>query len=272
MISDSVAEVVMKKADCCSTSTMSSHDKPASTSQLVQPFPTTGVLVRNLNLPLAILRGRIRNNEGRVYSYVVRTVKMKSNTLGFEQHGSAPNFQGDILTLCTCKHQMRSRLSSEQWQNDVWIAGVTSRTIHDGRHWLFYLAKVESAHDSQSDLWSSMDAATRNAKAAHIHIHFLGDIFKPKTPQPTGNARFSPSRYVMPSVHAHRTKRNPNGWHNDIHYHLSSKTRHPPLLVADPKRTFLWNEPMISFAEDHCRDYFKWSSVQELIVKLREAM
>ncbi len=163
---------------------------------------------------------------------------------------------------------MRSRQSADDWPG-IWIAGFTSRTIHDGKHWLFYLAKVKSAHDSHSDLWSDMDATTRNAKAAHVH--FLGDLFKPKTPPPTGNARYSPSRYVMPSVHAHRQERNDTGWHNDINYHLASKSRHPPLLVADPKRTFMWDEPMISFAEDHCRDYFKWSSLDELIAKLREA-
>jgi hypothetical protein len=26
---------------------------------------------------------------------------------------------------------------------------------------------------------------------------------------------------------------------------------HPTLLVADPKRTFMWDEPLIFFAEDH---------------------
>ena len=240
--------------------------------QTVQPFPETGLLANNSNLPLAILADRIRKVRGRAFSYVVSTVKLKRDTLGFEQHGSAPNFQGDVLTLCTCKHQMRSRLSADQWQDDVWIAGFTSRTIHAGKHWLVYLAKVKSAHDSHSDLWSRMDASTRSAKAAHIH--FLGDIFKPKTPLPTGDARFSPRRYVSPTFHAHRRRDEDgwhNNWHNDINYHLASKSRHPPLLVADPKRTFLWEEPMICFAQDHCRDYFKWSSLHELVAMLREA-
>lgn len=258
----------MKKNERCSKPTHSSDCHAPRSIQKVQPFPETGFLADNSNLPLGIVEGRIRKIRDRAYSYVVRTVNLKPNTLGFEQHGSAPNFQGDVLTLCTCKHQMRSRRSADDWLG-IWIAGFTSRTIYNGKHWLFYLAKVESAHDSHSDLWSSMDAATRNAKAAHVH--FLGDIFKPKTPPPNGNARFSPSRYVRPPFHAHRQHLSDMGWHNDINYHLASQTHHPPLLVADPKQTFMWEEPMIFFSEDHCRDYHKWSSLQDLCEHLQEA-
>ncbi len=258
----------MKRRNHCSVKSASSECHSAVASQSIQPFPETGLLADHSNLPLAILADRIREARGRTYTYVVSTVKQNAKTLRFEQSGSAPNFQGDVLTLCTCKHQMRSRLSADQWQSDVWIAGFTSRTIYGGRHWLFYLAKVGSAHASHSDVWKSMESNARNAKAAHIH--FLGDIFKPKYPQPTGTARYSPSRYLMPSVHAHRRSRGDRAWHNDIKYYLASKSRHPPLLVADPKLTFLWKEPLLFFAGKHCRDYFTWPSVQELIARLRE--
>jgi hypothetical protein len=258
----------MKRHDRSSNTRTSSGCHTVRTIQTVQPFPEIGLLADNSNLPLAILANRIRKVRGSGYSYVVSTVNLKPNAMGFEQHGSAPNFQGEVLTLCTCKHQMRSRLSADQWQDDVWIVGFTSRTIYAGKHWLFYLAKVESAHDSHSDLWSRVDASTRDAKAAHVH--FLGDMFKPKTPQPTDNARFSTSWYVMPPIHAHRKDRSDTGWHNDINYYLASKSRHPPLLVADPKWTFLWEDPMIFFTGDHCRDYFKWSSLHELVARLRE--
>ena len=164
---------------------------------------------------------------------------------------------------------MRSRLSVEEWEKDVWIAGFTSRTIHAKKHWLFYLAKVEAAHDSHSDLWSNIDTDTQNAKAAHLH--YLGDVFKPKSPPLTGNVRFTPSRYVMPKFHAHRTQRNPNGWHNDIEYRHSLTDRLAPLLVADPELTFLWDKPLICYVpRKHCRDYHSWRSIQDLIKKLRQ--
>ena len=198
----------MQQYDCRPNSNASPDCQTSRANLTVQPFPETGLLYDNSNLQLDCLTERIGEVRDKTYSYVVRTVKVKkleSATVGFEQHGSAPNFQGDLLTLCTCKHQMRSRLSAEQWEDDVWIAGFTSRTIHRNKHWLFYLAKVKSANDSHSHLWSNLAPESRNAKAAHLH--FLGDIFKPKTPQPTGSAQFLPSRYVMPKIHAPRTER-----------------------------------------------------------------
>jgi hypothetical protein len=239
--------------------------------QTVQPFPKCGLLSKNMDLPLAHLSSRISQNKERAYSYVVQTVKMDHETITFEQHGSAPNFQGDCLTLCTCKHQMRATRAAESWQG-VWLVGVTSRTIHDGKHWLFYLAKIESAHDSHADLWNGLKAASRNAKAAHVH--FLGDVFKPKSPLLTGDERFSPLRYVSPRRHAHRWHDEDgwhNDWHNDIDYYLAHKYRHPPLLVADPRQTFIWTEPMIYFAQDHPRNYLKWSALHDVLAMFRSA-
>jgi Nucleotide modification associated domain 2 len=255
----------MKGRDRCSSRMAKAGCQATQDLQTVQLFPTDGLLGKNLGLPLPLLAARIGKGEDKAYSYVVRTVRLDHDTTTFEQHGSAPNFQGDVLTLCTCKHQMRASQAAEDWRG-VWLAGVTSRTIYDGKHWLFYLAKIESAYELHCDLWTGMKARSRNAKAAHVH--FLGDVFKPKPPTPTSVARFSPSRYVSPLHHAHRWQDEDgwhNDWHNDIDYHLAHKYGHPPLLVADPRRTFIWNEPMIHFAEDHCRNYLKWDSVQELM-------
>jgi hypothetical protein len=261
----------MKKRDRSTTRKADTGCQTSQGTQTVQPFPGDGYLGKNVGLPLPLLATRIGQLEGRVYSYVVRTVKLDHESATLEQHGSAPNFQGDLLTLCTCKHQMRASQSVEGWRG-IWLAGVTSRTIHEGKHWLFYLAKIESAFDSHSDLWTGMKAASRKAKAANVN--YLGDLFQPKTPIPTADERFSPNRYVSPHLHAHRWRDEDgwhNGWHNDISYHLADKFGHPPLLVADPRRTFIWSEPIIYFGEDHCRNYRKWDSLQELMAMLRGA-
>ncbi len=260
----------MKKTEQCSTPKVKTEAAchVVKDIQTVQTFPTSGLLAKNVGLPLPVLKSQISKATGRTYSYVVRTVGLDNDTTTFEQHGSAPNFQGGMLTLCTCKHQMRATQSAEDWEG-VWVAGFTSRTIHQGRHWLFYLAKIDSAHDSHADLWRGMAASVRNAKAADSH--FLGDIFRPKTPLPTGDARYSPTRYVTPSAHAHRQHRGDKGWHNDINYYLAEKYGHPALLVADPRNTFLWDEPMIYFSDDHCRNFHKWPSLSQLVSQLREA-
>jgi hypothetical protein len=150
----------------------------------------------------------------------------------------------------------------------VWIAGFTSRTIHADNHWLYYLAKVQSAYDSHSDLWNSVDADYRKEKAAHLH--YFGDLFKPTSPMLTADSRFSASRYLIPSVHAHRQYPGENGWKSDINYRHAVTSRHAPLLVADPRLTFLWEEPMIYFArKKHCRDYHTWRSLQKLLSLLK---
>ncbi|MEQ8790838.1 MAG: hypothetical protein RIC55_31365 [Pirellulaceae bacterium] len=236
--------------------------------QTVQPFPSSGPLADNLGLPLPVLKSEIGKTNARAYSYVLSTVGIDHDSTTFEQRGSAPNFQGGVMTLCTCKHQMRATQTAEDWEG-VWVAGFTSRTIHDGRHWLFYLAKIDSAYESHADLWRATTARTRNAKSAVAN--FLGDIFRPKSPSLTGPARFSPSRYVTPSAHAHRQHRGDRGWRNDIDYRHAEKYRHPPLLVADPKMTFIWDEPLIYFCGDHCRNFHKWSSLVDLFSQLREA-
>ena len=238
--------------------------------QIVQPFPQGGVLADNTDVPLPRLSARLKGIRGRAYSYVVRTVKLNRETTCFEQYGSAPNFQGGLLTLCTCKHQMRASQSAAAWENNIWIAGFTSRCIHEGKHWLFYLMKVDQAFESQSELWDGMPGKVRSAKAARTH--FLGDMFEPKRPGLTGPARFSPSRYYTPPIHAHRQRPGGTGWHNDIHYrHADRHDRQPPLLVGDPRLTFLWKEPIILLNHDHCRDFFRWASLQELTAQLKEA-
>lgn len=260
----------MKKPNLCATpkSKTKSCCRSAKAILTVQPFPTSGPLADNLGVPLPVLMSEIEKAGARAYSYVLSTVKLAHDSTTFEQHGSAPNFQGGVLTLCTCKHQMRATQSASMWKG-VWVAGFTSRTIHDGKHWLFYLAKIDSAHESHADLWKAMNARIRNAKVADLH--FLGDMFSPKSPQPTGNARFTPGRYVTPPAHAHRQHRGDRGWRNDISYRHADKYRHPPLLVANTSKTFIWNEPLIYFAADHCRNFHKWPSLTGLVANLRES-
>ena len=106
----------MKKYDSCSKPKDSSGCHTPQVVQSVQPFPESGLLADNSHLPLALLAKRLRRIRDRAYSYVVRSVKLDRSTMSFEQHGSAPNFQGEVLTLCTCKHQMRSSQPAEEWR------------------------------------------------------------------------------------------------------------------------------------------------------------
>src|SRR4051794_19952446 len=105
---DSVECLTMKLRDYCSDRNPAAGCLPARDILSVQPFPAGGRLGANMGLPLPLLKARIGQVKERACSYVVRTVHWDDDSATFGQHGSAPNFQGDVLTLCTCKHQMRA--------------------------------------------------------------------------------------------------------------------------------------------------------------------
>lgn len=145
--------------------------------QTPQLFPTNGLLAENMNLSYTELDELLSKANGAAYSYVVKSVSMDDSGQQFEQHGSAPNFQGGRLTLCTCKHQMRTSLDCSEWPG-TWVAGFTSRRIHDSRNWLLYLTQVRRAYESHAELWDSLPAGTRKKKSAREN--FLGDVFVPR--------------------------------------------------------------------------------------------
>ena len=231
-----------------------------------QPFPDSGRLANNPNLTTAALTSRIGTMAGAAYSYVVKSVGISHEDHLFEQHGSAPNLQGDLLTLCTCKHQMRASLDRGKWEKDKWVAGFTSRCIHEKRHWLFFLAKVRNAYESHADLWKRLPVEVRKAKSARTN--FLGDVFAPK-PTAIGERRFRPRHYFAPARHSHRTDSCDTGWHYDINSEYGD--RRPSLLVFDPQLTFVWEEPTVFLDQDHCRNYRKWPTLGGLLRCLDDA-
>lgn len=90
-----------------------------------QDFPTTGPLASGLNLTLAELKNAVNaREEATVYLYVVRSATWE-DARQVNQSGSAPNFQGGLITLCTCKHSMRAGRRVSKWP-DTWVAGLTS--------------------------------------------------------------------------------------------------------------------------------------------------
>ena len=88
-----------------------------------QQFPTTKPLSENVDKTKAELADLIEDNSDAVYGYVMSSVKLNGKLL--RQTGTGPNFQGGCVTLCTCKHRMRTSLPSKEWANK-WIAGFTS--------------------------------------------------------------------------------------------------------------------------------------------------
>jgi hypothetical protein len=220
----------------------------STVAQPYQSFPVSGSLAKNPNLNLNDLKKRLINQEdATVYCYVIKSVKNKDNI--FQQTGCGPNWQGELITLCTCKHRMRTLFEPENWKGK-WIAGFTS--INDGtcskdggnrRNALVYLMKVEKAFESHQDLWSALTAKARIAKDANKEGNIHGDVFHPRRRLKNGD-KYNPSKYKGPcKSHVHS-----ECWHGDVNYSNKTKKRFPSLLVGDKKNSFLWDKPHIVIA------------------------
>lgn len=207
-----------------------------------QPHPEHGQLAKTLNASLDNLRSLLRDTRFEredVYCYVIATVETHDRRL--VQTGSGPNFQGDLITLCTCKHFMRTFLSTGDWRGK-WIAGFTGVRAGRGRNALVYIMRVAHPFDSHRQLWFSeaVPSAAKQAKAADRDR--FGDVYPPKS---ESGDPFDPGRYAGPlenHVHAEGSQ-----WHKDIDY-VGSGGRRPALLVGEIGLSFLWNRPMVLYA------------------------
>jgi hypothetical protein len=207
---------------------------------LHQPFPTTGM---HLDLNKARLAHMIEDESDAVYAYVMSTVVLERNQLW--QTGTGPNFQGGYITLCTCKHRMRTSLSCEGWPNK-WIAGFTSLDC-GRRHWLFYLGKVKEAYESHAELWYSGLLPDQTLRAKSARHSPLGDLYEPKS---ESGSVYDPVNYHTPILgHRHHKTVNGHMWQIDIDYSRKKfkvkAKRQPSLLVCDPEFSFLWREPRL---------------------------
>ena len=221
-----------------------------------QPFPRRGVLARNLNLEREELLERVACfMRDRIYRYVVCTVKHENNRL--YQTGSGPNFQGGLVTLCSCKHEMRTYPAMVR---DVWIAGFTSNSV-EGKNWLFYLMRVLQTYKSHDEFWNSQSVSRQAKVAKAADRDKFGDVYRPRR---NGDSPYSLSNYCKPCKnHVHRED---DLWHKDISY--TNRWGHRPvLLVGDPEYSFLWSEMEMSYPKSIRRSTPK-GTLAELVAAL----
>jgi hypothetical protein len=202
-----------------------------------QPYPVRGI---KTNLSLSEIKKSIENEpHATIYCYIVKSIKRNKDGT-FQQMGCAPNWQGGLITLCTCKHFMRTFKTTEEWKGQ-WVAGFTSINFGFEKrgNGLVYLMKVEKAYKSHFDLWRALPPKIRTAKDACKSS--FGDIYSSKKGLSIEDRhKYRPSIYNKPcSSHVHF-----KGWRNDINY--KANNRPAALLVGDKTRSFLWDKPFIA--------------------------
>lgn len=213
-----------------------------------QPFPRKGKLHGNLNLSSKALRDIVGSEGAIVYCYVVDSVTDEGGHL--VQRGSGPNFQGDMATLCTCKHHMRTSLSPDDWEGK-WVAGFTGVGAGGGRNALVFLTRVDHAFESHHGLWYSEEIPAETKRAKSATSNRLGDLFEPvdEWSDPFDHRGYRPPH----TTHSHAPDDN---WHRDVD-HTGYGGRRPALLVGDPEHTYLWDRPALFFPDSIGRGYRK---------------
>ena len=127
-----------------------------------QPLSQKMKLGRNMDMSLSTLH-TLAAGQAIVYCYVIASMRIREGK--FVQTGCGPNFEGGLITLCTCKHRMRTAIDIEDWP-DAWIAGFTGSSAGEAANFLVYLMQVEHAFASHRDLWFStaLSSETKRAK------------------------------------------------------------------------------------------------------------
>jgi len=223
-----------------------------------QPIPMTG-----RNYGINKLRQSLNSADlsAPIYCYVMTTIRNYDGTL---QHiGSGPNWQGGIITLCTCKHYMRTLNSAEDWMG-LWVAGISSvcAGAGDRKDVLMYLMRVGRAFKSHYDLWHALPPGVRLAKATDTNP--LGDVYKPLGAFKR-EYQFDICRYHRPLSHSR--------WYDmirDIDYRRNDNNRRAALLVGDVKYIFVWDQYMIAFEGSIKRGHKKFE-LREFLGRLHEA-
>lgn len=220
--------------------------KPVKTTS-GQAFPRTGELARNIDrrLPGFVAKSPPSSwNNDRVFAYVLTTLDI-DHAGEFVQKGSAPNFQGGLISLCSCMHYHRTWWP--RWRG-MWVAGFCGKNQKGGNQ-LFYLMQVGEEYDSQADLWHSLGVSTRNAKSARGNR--FGDVYEPNGA--TAATAYEPGGYFPPygngpdDQHVHLAR---DHWKQDICFRYPVRdAKQPKLLIGDPERSFLWQRPRYAYME-----------------------
>jgi len=221
--------------------------KPLKAGLGGQPFPRSNTKTIHVD---ARLPRSLRNESGEVFSYKLTTVKKTGGRL--VQHGTAPNYQGERITLCTCMHWHRTWPSIDV---GTWVAGFSGNETDNE---LFYLMKVSKTATSFAELWYSGLLHDLEAKSACSDIY--GDIYVPFSQHALREPH--KSRYFREPIDNHKHKKH-NEWHKDIDRWRppNNKKRQRPalaprihkLLIGEPGLSFVWEHPKYRYKSGHPR-------------------
>ena len=170
-----------------------------------------------------------------IYFYVLTTLKWVNEEI--IQQGCGPNLEGDLITLCTCKHYLRT---FPDIRPNTWIAGLTSLNLSKKIRFpslLFYLTRISHVYDTHAELWNNLTKKQRGIKSASVNV--LGDIYQPKSASINFDGLNSKNYEAPIPKHVHEPF-----YSNDINPGYKKTTK---LIQGDFDLSFAWNKPKITW-------------------------
>lgn len=252
-------------------STIKNEEKKAI---LFQEWPTEGILAENMDLNLSELDKRIRHSYGGGAHYTVKSVEpSRKGDNTFIQAGCGPNFEGGLISQCTCRHDIRAKWYTLTGWRSKWLAGFTGYGKNRcGDSYLFYLMKIDTTFSSFKQLYDEYQRRDRNLiKVKRADKNPFGDLYYPKK-EVIGNEYDITYYEGLHRDHSHKKiKRRLK----DINYpeftkkYLKNVTdQHASLLLGDVEHSFLWKTPMIRYKRRHAPRHHKWKDIASFLDNL----
>jgi hypothetical protein len=167
------------------------------------------------------------------------------------QTRSAPNWDGGVVTMATCKHHMRT--TDRRWEG-TWIAALGPK--HCAENTLLFVGMVYKEFESNYELGQWLKRTYRAAYDAKLATcNPRGDIYTPKK-ELLPKQRFDHKNFVTPEGHTRSTefyKKSPGStsdrpdgkvpkWWRDVEY-VGRGQRRPPVFVLRP--VYLFSQPTL---------------------------
>ncbi len=160
-----------------------------------------------------------------------------------KQTRSAPNWDGGLATLATCKHLVRSY--NLDWRG-AWFVGLCPRDLASNT--VLYAGRVDEVHDSNYDLGCRVREISPEVFAAKSSLtNPRGDLYEPMDAQ-TGFDKYDHRHFVAPQDHTRSVdwyKKSPGSldgltpvqkWRRDIEYVMHG--RRPKVFILRPFHLF----------------------------------
>lgn len=175
--------------------------------------------------------------EDTLYLYTQHEIFWEDDVV--KQTRSSPNWEGGMVTYATCKHQMRTWNSLEDWVG-MWIAGLNPSAMDNS---LLFAGQVAQSFSSNYLLRSHLKKEHPDVYAhKNADINPRGDLYRPRR-KLKGAERWDHENFHEPK-HPHTRsvetyKKSPGSrpgevpkWWRDHEYELHGK--HPPVFILEP--------------------------------------